>query len=176
MNDILLKNYFLAARNGDKQAYHLFLKHLCNTLPATIQRGIYRYSPQNKDLVDDILQETLFTIHQKQHLYDETYPIMPWIYTICRHKIVDVLRRNKSGKWVSLEDIHIEVESEIGHECQEKIRDLEKALKQLSEKDRHLIVQHKLEQNTADSLPASGALRIAVHRALKKLKIILEES
>ena len=52
-------------------------------------------------LAEDVLQETMLYIwrHAAEYLYDHNPKA--WIYTIARHKAVDLLRRNKN--WTSVE-------------------------------------------------------------------------
>ncbi len=56
---------------------------------------------RDNNLAEDILQETMLYIWR--HATDYRYDHNPkaWIYTIARHKAVDLLRRNKN--WISIE-------------------------------------------------------------------------
>lgn len=43
--------------------------------------------------VEDLYQQVFLKLHEKKHLYDPTYPFAPWFFTLCRHTIVDHLRK-----------------------------------------------------------------------------------
>jgi RNA polymerase sigma-70 factor (ECF subfamily) len=43
--------------------------------------------------VDDVVQETLWTVHRVRHTYDPRRPFAPWFYAIAATRLVDVWRR-----------------------------------------------------------------------------------
>ena len=43
--------------------------------------------------VDDVVQETLWTVHRARHTYDPRRPFAPWFYAIVSTRLVDVWRR-----------------------------------------------------------------------------------
>ena len=50
------------------------------------------------EILDDCVQESLIAIHNARHTYDPNRPIRPWLYTIVRHKTIDMLRRQNSER------------------------------------------------------------------------------
>lgn len=48
---------------------------------------------QNAEELVDIVQEVLTTLHNKRQSWKTDKPVLPWIYAIARHKIIDALRR-----------------------------------------------------------------------------------
>jgi RNA polymerase sigma-70 factor, ECF subfamily len=45
--------------------------------------------------VDDIVQETLLTVHLARHSYDSARPFAPWFYAIVKSRLIDGLRRER---------------------------------------------------------------------------------
>jgi RNA polymerase sigma factor (sigma-70 family) len=45
--------------------------------------------------VDDVVQETLITVHRARHTYDGARPFAPWFYAILSTRLIDVLRRER---------------------------------------------------------------------------------
>jgi RNA polymerase sigma-70 factor (ECF subfamily) len=43
--------------------------------------------------VDDVVQETLWTVHRARHTYDPRRPFGPWFYAIVSTRLIDVWRR-----------------------------------------------------------------------------------
>jgi len=43
----------------------------------------------------DVLQITFLKLHQSRHRYDPDFPFLPWLFTICRHALVDWVRARK---------------------------------------------------------------------------------
>ncbi len=45
---------------------------------------------------DDLLQLVFLKLHQSRARYDASLPVLPWLYTITRHAIIDEVRRKKA--------------------------------------------------------------------------------
>jgi RNA polymerase sigma-70 factor (ECF subfamily) len=54
----------------------------------------------------------LLAIHTRQHTYDPTEPLTPWVYAIARYKLIDHLRRTRA----SVADLPIEKAMPAGGE------------------------------------------------------------
>jgi RNA polymerase sigma-70 factor (ECF subfamily) len=54
---------------------------------------------------EDIVQETLLAIHMKRHTWQHDAPVMPWVYAIARHKLVDAYRRRRRRVEIEIGDI-----------------------------------------------------------------------
>jgi RNA polymerase sigma factor (sigma-70 family) len=46
------------------------------------------------DFIDDVVQETLLTIHCIRHTFDPNRPFTPWLRMIAQRRAIDVLRRH----------------------------------------------------------------------------------
>lgn len=79
------------ARDGDKRAYEQLLVELGTAIEHYVRA---RFG--GSSIVEDCVQECLLTVHQARHTYDPTRPFRPWLFTIVRHKAIDVLRRRSS--------------------------------------------------------------------------------
>lgn len=49
---------------------------------------------KNKDVTNDLVQETFLKIHTKLHTLKDTSKIKPWIFTIARNSIIDYFKSN----------------------------------------------------------------------------------
>jgi RNA polymerase sigma factor (sigma-70 family) len=78
------------AQQGDRQAYEKFLLEASAVLRRFLVR---RMRPL--ELVEDVLQETLLTIHRARHSYLPGRPVAPWLYAICEHRMTDLHRRRR---------------------------------------------------------------------------------
>ena len=52
---------------------------------------------------EDIVQEALLAIHLKRHTWQPDLPVLPWVYAIARHKLVDAVRRRDHRAEIGLE-------------------------------------------------------------------------
>ncbi len=81
-----LRKLMAATQTGDKQAYAVLLEQ--------VQHWLRRYFAQKitPDAVDDLVQETLISLHRKRSSYDPDRPFLPWLAAIARYRWVDKLR------------------------------------------------------------------------------------
>ncbi|MGB0129670.1 MAG: sigma-70 family RNA polymerase sigma factor [Rhodocyclaceae bacterium] len=166
-----LRALFAQAAAGDAAAYRLFLDALSRHLRAYFRKRLARYP----DEVEDLVQETLFAIHNQRHTYDAAQPLTPWAYAVARYKLVDFLRRHGRGDGLNdpLEDDG-EFFAAPDSDAAEARRDLDKLLAALPDKQRLPIVQVKIEGlSVAETARLNGmsesAVKVAVHRGLKAL-------
>jgi RNA polymerase sigma factor (sigma-70 family) len=75
-----------AAQDGQSGPYRRLLDELRGWLTRYYAR---RLPPA---LVDDAVQDTLISIHEKRHTYDPGRPFMPWLAAVARYKWIDRLR------------------------------------------------------------------------------------
>lgn len=81
------------AQSGDGTAYHLLLSEILPYLRQVV-RGVLGRAPGNDvAAVEDVVQETLISIHGARHTYDPNRPIKPWLAAIARRRCVDYQRR-----------------------------------------------------------------------------------
>ncbi len=74
-------NWLRTALNGDQAAYRRFLRDF-----TPVVRGIVRARlvQQNRQTVEDVLQEVLLAVHTKRHTRKQDQPVLPWVYAIAR--------------------------------------------------------------------------------------------
>lgn len=160
-----LARLMCSAIAGDERAYGEFLRRV-----ACLVRG-YARKKVTGGVIDpeDIVQETLLAIHMKRHTWRSDAPIMPWIYAIARHKLVDSYRRQGRRLEVeigeTIEDF-AKAESETPSE-----REISRALDILAPGQRSVVaavsVHGRSIGDTAKRLGMSEtAVRVALHRGL----------
>ena len=91
-----LKEYIIAsdhqliklASEGDHQAFeHLFMRY------NEAIHHLFEQRLSDKDVANDLLQETFIKVYLHIGDYSESYTFGQWIYTIARNTLVDYLRR-----------------------------------------------------------------------------------
>ena len=90
------------AQDGDTQAYTDLLQEVSGLLRPHIAKNY----PTLRD-VEDVVQETLISVHKARHTYDPSRPFLPWLLAIARHRCLDHLRRVRrlAGREVSDETV-----------------------------------------------------------------------
>jgi RNA polymerase sigma-70 factor, ECF subfamily len=88
-HDQQLARLLIRAQDGDQAAYERFLLEASVVLRAFLSKRMAATS----DRVEDVLQDTLLTVHRARHSFLVGRPIGPWLYAICEHRMVEFYRR-----------------------------------------------------------------------------------
>jgi RNA polymerase sigma-70 factor (ECF subfamily) len=167
-----LRALMLAGLAGDAAAYRLLLETLQQQLAGYFRRRLGSGTPE----VDDLVQESLIAIHTRRGTYDRSQLFTAWAYAIARHKLIDHFRRRGRRATVPVEDSGLFVPDDSG--SVEARLDVERGLAALPPATRALIHDIKLKElSNAEAAAARGmsetAVKVAVHRGLKKLAAFL---
>jgi RNA polymerase sigma-70 factor, ECF subfamily len=165
-----LRAWMLLSRAGDRRASIRLLTELRGRLRTYFARHL---SSQDGD-VDDLVQETLLTIHLKGDTYDPNRPFTPWVHTLGRHKLIDHLRRTRDRRAAPLEAAAT-IASPESTELEEIRLDVDRLLSRLPDHRRRLVEDIKiLGFSVAEVAAARGvsavAARVAAHRSLQRLR------
>jgi RNA polymerase sigma-70 factor (ECF subfamily) len=169
-----LKTLMLAALAGDAAAYRSLLKALSPHLRAYYARRLSQAAD-----AEDLVQETLIAIHTRRATYDAAQPFTAWLHAIARYKLIDHYRRSKLRRTLPLEEADA-VFAQEDHDAANAARDVERLLQQLPEARRKLVRAVKIEGlSTAEAAERTGmsesAVKVGVHRGLKKLAALIRE-
>jgi RNA polymerase sigma-70 factor, ECF subfamily len=173
-----LRALMLSALDGDATAHRVLLTRLSEALRGYFRRQFARMGRDTGD-AEDLVQETLISIHTRRHTYDRTQLLTPWVYAIARYRLVDYLRRTKSARAeVPIEDADGVVSDAVP--AVDSSIDLNALLAQLSPKARQAIQFVKLEglsvNEAAMRLAMSpSAIKVSVHRGLKALAAVVRK-
>ncbi|MFH3478107.1 sigma-70 family RNA polymerase sigma factor [Xanthobacter variabilis] len=165
-----------SALNGDAASYRQLLVALAPVLRTAARRILERAGHGTGD-VEDVVQETLLALHLKRQSWDPASPLMPWVWAIARHKALDVLRRRGRRAEVPIDELEAvladtaEVDDGLaGH-------DVARLTQSLSGREREVVEAVYLSGASTKEAGArlamsEGAVRVALHRALKRLAAI----
>lgn len=57
----------------------------------------------DRDLAADVFQATFLQVHRKSHRFEHGRPFRPWLYAVATHQAIDVRRRNRRHRMISLD-------------------------------------------------------------------------
>lgn len=166
-----------AANAGDAAAYDRCLRSMAAVLRASVRRVVARSGLAAAD-TEDIVQEVLLAVHLKRHTWDETRPFGPWLQAIARHKVIDAMRRRGGRTDLPLDDL-ADVLPAPEAEPAARGFEVERALQKLSAAERAAVEAITVDgagiAETAQKLGTSpGAVRVALHRGLRRLARLAE--
>ncbi len=176
-DEALWSGWMEKAQQGDESCYRQLLDSLGGAIAAYLRA---RFGPL--DFIEDCVQECLLAIHQGRHTYDSQRLFRPWMFTIVRHKAIDMLRQR--GRQPNLQSVtdeesgieqiagvtHGEFEEDIAHQG---------IFSGLQAQFREALVLTKVTgltvKEAAEELGVSeAAMKVRVHRAVKALRKKLE--
>jgi RNA polymerase sigma factor (sigma-70 family) len=176
-----LTEWMRGAQDGDRDAYDKLLRKAALIVRSAVRRK--RRFLQAAD-VEDIVQDTLLSLHSVRASYDPKRPFMPWLMAIAGNRMADAARRH-------LRKANIEANAADFTETfsAAEMKDLERGIE--IEKLTHAVTALPPVQRAAfemlklrgltlrEASQASGlsivALKVAVHRAMHALRRTLQE-
>jgi RNA polymerase sigma-70 factor, ECF subfamily len=172
-----LKPLWLRAHQGDESAYREALSRIAQRLRAYLRRRLAAWPHE----VEDLVQETLLAVHVQRASFDPTQGVTPWVLAIARHKLMDLWRRRgrRDHLHTALDDVDETLlaapPSDTG-----AARDLHKLMALLPEAQRTAIVLTKIEGLSVEEAAArtgasESAIKVQVHRGLKRLMALVRE-
>jgi RNA polymerase sigma-70 factor (ECF subfamily) len=158
---------------GDSAAYGAFLADITPVI-----RGIVRARTGGAEDGEDVVQEVLLAVHAKRHTWREDEPVTPWLYAIARYKSADAgRRRGRQGTQVPIDDLADVLPEETGDDT--AARDLAVLLDRIDDRAARIVRAVGIEGRSAGEIGAElkmseGAVRVAYHRAMVRLKDLAE--
>ncbi len=160
------------AQEGDAQAYRTVLDES--------RRWLLRYFAKRivPSGIDDLVQDTLISIHAKRASFDPARPYLPWLAAIARYRWVDQMRRFYRQGETELEDVHgVEPEDEA---IMARIS-IGRMLALLPDGQAQAIRLVKIDGlSIAEASAACGQtealIKVNIHRGLKKLSASIESA
>jgi RNA polymerase sigma-70 factor (ECF subfamily) len=169
VDDDGLRRAMALALAGNKSAYRFLLDECRRWLEAYYRR---RVPPH---MIDDLVQETLLSIHSKRQSFDTSRPFLPWLAAIARYRWVDALRRMRDSDELDPEtaDLGGGVEPILAR------LSLDRLLACLPPAQANAIVLTRIEgRSIADAARISGQseslVKVNVHRGIRKLADLVE--
>ncbi|MDT8853635.1 sigma-70 family RNA polymerase sigma factor [Paracoccaceae bacterium Fryx2] len=170
-----LEDLMRAANRGDTVAYRRLLTTIAPVLRKVVRARGAALGPEG---CEDVLQDVLLAIHSKRHTWQEDAPLRPWLYAIARHKVVDAFRARGRHVELSIDDFAEGLPAVEGPDPMDG-RDMDKVLSKLEPRAAEIVRAFGLNGETTAETAArldmsEGAVRVALHRALKSIARLRE--
>ncbi|MCK6454697.1 MAG: sigma-70 family RNA polymerase sigma factor [Alphaproteobacteria bacterium] len=166
-----------SAQAGDSVAYARLLAAIAPLIRRTIRRQ--RQLMPAAD-VEDIVQETLLSVHAVRATYDANRPFLPWLMAILRNRMVDGTRRyaRLSAHEIAVDPLpetFADEDTNTMVERHDRAAVVRRAVRDLPKRQRVAVEMLKLQElSLKEAASASGmsisALKVAVHRGMKGLR------
>ncbi len=172
VDDDSLAELMARAQAGNADAYKAVLK-ACQRWLTGFYSG--RIVPHQ---IDDLVQDTLVSLHRKRSTYDPSRPFLPWLAAIARYRWVDQLRRTYRANETELED-HL-VADPVSADITARVS-LARLLEKIPQKQAHVIRLVKIDgYSIKEAALRTGQteplVKVNIHRGLKKLAALCEKA
>lgn len=160
----------VASQAGDAVAHRLLLGALAVRLRAYFRRRIGANAADAEDLV----QETLLSVHHRRDSYRPNLPLLAWVHAIARYRLIDHYRRQGRRREIRLEDAAEITAFDIALDDR---LDADRMLSALSPRDERLVRATRIEGRSVaeaamDQGVTEGAAKVAIHRAMRRLEAL----
>jgi len=168
-----------AAQQGDAAAYRLFLVSVTPFVHALVRQRFW-----HADGTEDVVQDVLLTVHRIRHTYEPGRPVKPWLAAITARRAIDAARRRgRIGAREVSDAITYETfadpEANKPH-AGDTARALQRMTGALSPAQQEALELVKLkEMSLTEASAVSGqsvaSLKVNIHRAMKKMRLLLSK-
>ncbi len=164
------------AQGGDQAAYNRLLKAMVPLIRKVARRRI-----DDPALIEDVVQDTLLTIHRVRATYDPSRPILPWVSAIAGSRAIDALRKRGRRRAREVHDddaFNAYADDDAPHDtnaAQDARIQVSERLSRLPDRQREMVeMVHLREMSLNDAAKHSqlsiGAVKSLLHRALVRLR------
>lgn len=171
-----------AAQAGDGSAYRALLTEVTPLLRRAVRARNGVLQPQD---VEDLVQDILLSLHAARGTYDPARAFLPWLMAIARNRMADGARRyaRRSANEVAMDPARDETfaapEANSSDEVYGDPEALRAALRCLPPGQREAVEMLKLRElslKEASTVTGTsvGALKVAVHRGVRSLRLALK--
>lgn len=158
-------------QNGHSEAFEVLYQRY-----AARVYGFFRSKLEDTGLVEDAHQAAFMKLHQARDQYDPSFPFCPWLFTVCRNALFDLLRsrqrlnRREALDPEALENVPAPEAEEAGSSLQE--------LEMLPTGQREVLEMRYLEDLSFDEMAhrletTPINVRQKVSRAIRNLKDLI---
>lgn len=160
-----------AVLKGDQNAYRLLLTSLRLWLTAYFTKRVH------SNVVEDLIQDTLLTLHAKRQTFDPHYSFGPWIAAVARHRWIDHLRATLKYVETQLDDDFPSQETNRDACAKHDVKALLRLIPPPQAKVIELVKLRELsiEEVSKQTGHSPSSVKVMVHRGMKKMMAAVEE-
>ncbi len=162
----------LLYQNGSEEAFQaLYSRHSSKIF------GYVKSRIKNREEAQELFQEVFVKIHKSKHLYNRTFPVLPWIFTVTKNALIDRARAVKVKEEV-LYDVDLIAAPEVAFEA--GVSNLSPVLSELSNVQRKAIELRYLNDQSFEEISkvlktSPLNVRKIVSRGVQQLRALMQE-
>lgn len=168
--------WMVAAQAGDRRAYEKLLADSIGLI-----RAVARRQGVAVDHLDDVVQETLITVHRVRHTFDPARSYDAWLNAIASRRAIDALRSHGRRDSREVHDVFAlerhpdNDDASAATEREQHAQHLHVAIAELPPGQREAVEHLGLRERSLSEAALltgrrTGALKVNLHRAVKALR------
>jgi RNA polymerase sigma factor (sigma-70 family) len=171
VDDTSIAALMARSQQGDSDAHEAVLRFCLQWLTRYFSGKIH------VDQVQDLVQETLISVHTKRASYDASRPFLPWLAAIARYRWIDRLRKIYRAEAADMETEPEAIHPEDGIAASISIT---RILQMLPQKQQTSITLVKLKgYSISEAAEMTGMsesnVKMNIMRGIRKLSALVEE-
>jgi RNA polymerase sigma-70 factor (ECF subfamily) len=162
------------AQAGDQDGYTSLL-----LLLTSATRRFARARLGGVPWIDDVVQETLLTVHRALHTYDPARPFGPWFYAIASTRLIDAVRRERRiTRRESSREAEFDVAGPPDGDQDIDVEAIRAAVRSLPARQRDVIEGLKFRDESVREVASRtnmtmSAVKVTAHRGYRTLRKLL---
>lgn len=139
-------------------------------------KGFIRALLRDRNLADDVLQDTFLVVCAKREAYTAGTNFVAWACTIARFKVLETLRKNAKAELVLSNEVIEALAADVPQEDRREftLKHLDDCLKNLPDGSRRMIDLHYFQTRAPDAIASKLSLHIdSVYVALSRARTML---
>jgi RNA polymerase sigma-70 factor (ECF subfamily) len=163
------------AQAGDQVAYASLL-----VLLTSVTRRFARVRLGAVPWIDDVVQETLMTVHAARQTYDPARPFAPWFYAVASSRMIDVLRRERrvSAREIADDTLPERAATRARADDEIDVKAIHAAMATLPARQRQVIEGLKFQDESVREVAGrlrmtESSVKVTAHRGYRALRRLL---
>lgn len=167
--------WMLAVQKGDQRPFQKIVEKYQKSL-----LNFFYYLNANMQEGEDLAQETFLKVYLFRDKYTPSAKLSTFLFRVARNTAIDYFRKKKATPMAIEDDLFAAPEKNDESWSEERVDDLQRAMKKLPEKLRSVVVMSYFEdmkyQDIAETLDIPlGTVKSRMSFALKQLKDLIEK-
>jgi len=179
-------SWWAVSVNDEEHLIELMIQYQAGRLEAfdefyrLVKHKLYQYlivKSLDRQLAEELLQETFLQIHRSRRTYLARRPVTPWIFSIAHHVYLTDrrARMRRSGREEAIENHHSDFPVPSNIEAAVEVGDIRNSLAKLPLEQRESLLLHHYWGFTYREIGATlgirtGTAKLRAHRGLLKLR------
>jgi len=173
LNELTDEELMVMYQNGNETAFLILYERHASKIFSFLKKRL-----KKDEAVTDVYQEVFIKIHRAKHLYNKSFPVLPWLFTITKTTMLDELKKDKNFKYA--DNVDLDLLPAIDTVAPTQPSDLNLFIQKLPDSQKIAVQMRYIDEKTFDEIAvslktSSSNVRQILSRGVKRLKELMRE-